>query len=219
MDIGILGGSFNPVHNGHLRLGVEVLEQVGLDRVDFVPAAVPPHKQRQTVSPFAFRRRLLEKALLGRKGYRVNPIEGQRSGPSYTVDTLSSYQAQDPDASLHFIMGGRDFITLPEWHQWQTLLELSHFVVVSRQGISSARIQDFILDLWPDTQTVSDNPIRWRLPIGACVVYLTIPRLDISSSMVRSRLRQGRSLAALVPESLEAELKSHAHLFGPEVSE
>jgi nicotinate-nucleotide adenylyltransferase len=216
MEIGILGGSFNPVHNGHLRLGIEVLEQVGLDRVDFVPAAVPPHKQKQEVSPFSFRRRLLEKALEGRKGTRVNPVEGYRSGPSYTVDTLTSYQDESPEAELHFIMGGRDFLTLTEWHQWQSLLEQTHFVVVSRQGISSARIQDFVFTMWPKTRLLSDSPVKWGLPNGRHIVYLTIPRLDISSSMVRDRLRQGRSLAALVPESLESDLESNAHLFADE---
>lgn len=213
MEIGILGGSFNPVHNGHLRLGIEVLEQAGLDRVDFVPAAVPPHKQKQEVSPFAFRIGLLEKALQGRSRIWVNPVEGERSGPSYTVDTLASYQDLDPGADLSFIMGGRDFLTLPEWHEWERLPELAHFVVVSRQGISSARVQDFILHQWPGARTLSDSPMRWELPNKTQVVYLTIPRLDISSSMVRSRLRQGRSLAALVPESLEADLQAHAHLF------
>ncbi|MFW6054542.1 MAG: nicotinate-nicotinamide nucleotide adenylyltransferase, partial [Thermodesulfobacteriota bacterium] len=126
--IGILGGTFNPVHFGHLRLGIEALEQCRLDRVEFVPASIPPHKQGRELYPFTFRCRLLQEAIAGSSGLVVNPLEGERSGPSYTVDTIRVYHKRQPGARFFFVMGSEDFLQLEQWERWEDLPLLTSFI-------------------------------------------------------------------------------------------
>ncbi len=105
MKIGILGGSFNPVHNGHVRMAIEVLERLSLDRVELVPAKQPPHKQEGDILPFDLRLELVNQAIDGVPGLGSNPLEGEREGPSYTCDTLNCYRTEQPDSDFFFIVG------------------------------------------------------------------------------------------------------------------
>ena len=136
MGIGILGGSFNPVHIGHLRLALEVLEApvAALEYVELLPCAEPPHKPREGILPFELRSALLEVAGRRIPRLRVNRLEGMRSGPSYTWDTLTAYAAQYPGQRPVFILGGEDFATLPQWFRGLELPQLADFVVVPRAG-------------------------------------------------------------------------------------
>lgn len=206
MNIGILGGSFNPVHIGHLRLAVEVLEQLGLDRVELVPANVPPHKASAGLLPFAERLRLLELAVSDYDGLVVNALEGERDGPSYTVDTLHLFQKRHPNASFCFILGTRDFLSLPTWHRWQELLTLTDFSVVSREGEGLEEVEAFL-----NTMRVNGMPPRtgartWELAGGSKVHSLVMPRLDISSTLLRNKLDKGLSVTWLVPAAMEREV-------------
>ena len=132
--VGILGGSFNPPHFGHLRLAVEVMEALHPVRLDFLPAPMPPHKGRRGLLPFALRVAMLEKALHGLHGFCINTMENERDGPSYTTDTLRLYRKREPGIRHFFILGAEDFASILSWHEWQLLPELADIVVVSRAG-------------------------------------------------------------------------------------
>ena len=114
MKIGILGGSFNPVHTGHVRMAVEALEQVGLDRVDLMPAKEPPHKGSEGLLPFAVRLEMVERAVEAIPGLGANPVEGDRPGPSFTCDTLTCFRTEQPQNDFYFILGASTFLELPK---------------------------------------------------------------------------------------------------------
>ena len=205
--IGVLGGSFNPVHNGHLRLALEAAELLGLDRVDMVPAARPPHKSARGLLGFEVRVRLIEAAVSGLACLGVNTLEAERPGPSYTCHTLQAYRALFPGDEIFFILGTGDLFTLPEWFNGLALPDLANLAVGSRPDVSGAlsRLREFVGQHWPDA--VPENTgIGWRFPSGHRLLSLEIPLLDISSSDVRERWRNGRSIRGLVPESVEQVL-------------
>ena len=205
--IGILGGSFNPVHNAHLRLAVEAAEQAGLDRVDLVPAAKPPHKQDTNLLPFSERCRHLELVLQDRPLFSLNRLEGRREGPSYTVDTLREYRQSSPEDAICFILGADEFLHLPNWHRWELIPELANLVVASREKESHQAIRTFIADWFPSARNREGESPCWELLNGGSLQMIEMPSLDISSTMIRDRLDRGKSLAWLVPEVVERELR------------
>lgn len=209
MNIGILGGSFNPVHNGHLRVAVEALEQVGLDWVDLLPACIPPHKAGEDMLPFAVRCRLLELSAAVHQGLRVNPVEGEREGPSYTRDTLAIYRKDHPGAELFFILGADDFQDLPSWYRWEELLTMTNFIVVGREEEGVEDLQDFLRTLAPAPPKPTGQNLIWTLQGGTRVRSIAIPRLDISSTLLRSKLDEGKSMDFLVPEAVARELETY----------
>jgi len=204
--IGILGGSFNPVHNAHLRLAVEAVEQGGLDRLDLVPAARPPHKGNLDLLPFSERCRHLRLVLRDRPQFDLNPLEGEREGPSYTVDTLRQYRELEPNDAIFFVLGGDEFLHLPKWHHWELIPELAHLLVASRGEESHEAIRAFVADWFPLARLVPRDPPTWELPGGGSIQVMDMPRLDISSTLIRDRLRRNKSLAWLVPQEVEREL-------------
>jgi nicotinate-nucleotide adenylyltransferase len=206
MRKGILGGSFNPVHNAHVRLGVEALEQVGLDGVDLVPAPRPPHKTREAMLGFDFRCRLLELAVEHCQGFSVDRREEEREGPSYTLLTLQEYAEAHPDGEIYFIIGFDEFLMLPKWYEWRRLPEYANFAVGGRSGHSGGNITQFLRSYWPEV-AVEEEEYAWRFPSGKRIVYLEMPRLDISSTMVRQRWSQGRNLSGLIPDRVLQALR------------
>ncbi|MDZ7760000.1 MAG: nicotinate (nicotinamide) nucleotide adenylyltransferase [Desulfovermiculus sp.] len=212
MKVGLLGGSFNPVHNGHLRLAVEALEQGGVDRVELVPAFIPPHKEERAVSSFAFRSRLIEAAIAHMPGLGLNPMEGQRRGPSYTVDTLNMYRRLHPEHEPFFLIGCPDFVQLPKWHQWQRLIHLTHFIIVAREEGDDHVLAQFIRDTWPESDREGEG--SWVLPGHCRVRQMQTPILEISSSLIREKLAQGKCIRYLVPEPVWKELSELGSDFG-----
>lgn len=128
--IGIFGGSFNPVHIGHLRFVIEVKERLGLDRVDLVPCANPPHKPSSDLLPFDLRFQMLADACRELDGIEVNDIESHLEGPSYTHRTLEEYRRREPDARPMFILGTLDLLTLPSWHRGPELTDIASIITV-----------------------------------------------------------------------------------------
>ena len=204
MNVGLLGGSFNPVHNGHLRLAVEALEQGGLDRVELVPAFIPPHKEDRIVQSFAFRSELIEASIAHMPGLVLNTMEGQRKGPSYTVDTLEMYRQMHPRHVPFFLIGCPDFVQLPQWYQWHRLIHLTHFIVVAREEGDEQILDRFIPDTWSESEKKSEG--SWLLPHQCRVQLLQTPILEISSSLIRDKMTRGKSIRYLVPEPVWAEL-------------
>lgn len=209
MRIGILGGSFNPIHNGHLRLGLEALEQIHLQRVDFVPALHPPHKTDQNLLPFDLRYRLIQEAVSQVPGLEVNTLEGKRNGPSYTVDTLKEYHSEYPENELFFILGCNDFLTVPNWQDGIELFHLSNFVVVGRLGLEKEQIEKLLYKYFPRDTTRQTNPKHWTVMESTQIHYLENPGIQISSTLIRKKWSQGSLITYLVPEGVERLLNAN----------
>ncbi|MDY7000638.1 MAG: nicotinate (nicotinamide) nucleotide adenylyltransferase [Thermodesulfobacteriota bacterium] len=208
--IGVLGGSFNPVHNGHLRLALEAVERLGLDRVELVPAPRPPHKPETGLLGFDKRVSLLEAAISGVPQLAVNPLEGARRGPSYTFHTLEAYRALSSGDEIFFILGAGDLLTLTSWFRGLELTDLAHLAVGARPDVSGAglefsRVREFVKEHWPKAQPDKGGTV-WNLPSGNRLLYLEIPLLDISAAYVREKWRRGQNIRGLVPESVEQGL-------------
>src|SRR5262249_43408156 len=137
MRIGVFGGTFDPIHLGHLILAEQCRDQAKLDQVLFVPALLPPHKQQKPLTPFAQRVELLTLAISGHAAFRVEDMEEERSGPSYTVDTLTQLQRERPGDDLSFIIGSDSLHDLRIWYQPRRILELAALLVVARTGFAT----------------------------------------------------------------------------------
>jgi nicotinate-nucleotide adenylyltransferase len=183
--VGILGGTFNPPHLAHLVCASEARSQLGLERVVLIPTGVPPHKPMEQEPGAAHRLEMCRLAAgAGRGWLTVSSIEIDRAGPSYTVDTLRQIHASQPGDELTFIVGGDMAWSLPSWREPEAILGLASVAVAERVG---ARREE----------------VRGRLEAmagAAAITYIDVPRLDISSSALRRRVREGRPLDYLVPD-------------------
>ena len=207
--VGILGGCFNPVHNGHLRLAIEVREQLGLERVELMPAHVPPHKSGEGMLPFALRAALAEAAVAGVPGLAVSRLEAERPGPSYTVDTLAALRAARPGVRHWFILGAADLPGLPAWRRGLELPALCDLAVAGRGEAGPEAVAAFVAAHWPGAGP--DGAGGWLLPGGGRLRPVALQRLDISASDVRARWLAGRCLAGLVPAEVARLLDAARH--------
>ncbi len=197
MRLGLFGGTFNPVHCGHLRMAVEAREALELDRVDFVLAARPPHKPTEGILPFETRWRLLSLALDGMEGYAPDRSEELLDGPSYTVRTLETFRQRLPDVQLWFICGTTDFVCMDKWMRGQDIPVAANIAVLPRPGADIDDARAFAAAFWPEAE--ADGTQGWRMPGGNRIRLIDAPLLDISATMVRERLQHGRCLTCLVP--------------------
>ena len=200
--IGLLGGSFNPVHIGHLRLALEVGEKMELAEVHLVPAYIPPHKGRN-VLPFEWRAEMLEQSIQGVDGLKINLMEKERSEPSYTYVTLKSFLRRDPETELFFILGSLDLLTVPQWFKGKELPYLAHFVVADRHGQPEDEIDEFVTSFWSAHKMTSGE---WSIKGGKRIYFFSLPRLDISSSLVRRKWLKKERITFLVPDAVECFL-------------
>jgi len=207
----VLGGSFNPIHYGHLLLADEVLEQLGLDRVLFVPAGAPPHKPLTTLAPAADRYEMVKLATADHPRFAVSDLELRRPGPSYSVDTLEALRGAGDE--LHLLLGSETFLDLMSWRTPRRIAELARLVVVPRSGSAfdpdGAAAQKVLSAIGMARFARVDGP---RLPAGA-VMILHATSLPISASDLRRRAREGRSLAYRVPAAVAQYIESH-RLYG-----
>ena len=193
--VGIFGGSFNPVHTGHLVLAQDALERFGLRKVIWIPAAQPPHKPSQALAPAADRLEMLRLALQGDPRFEVSEDEVNRGGVSYTVDTVQRLQDRRPDVQWTLIIGGD---TLRELHTWKDigrLLTLCQIVTVARPGFAADQMDPALLRL----------PEPWPRKLLADVI--TGHRVEIASSELRQRIQRGQSIRYLVPEAVERYIR------------
>lgn len=217
-SIAVLGGSFNPLHLGHLRLGVEVYEALAPARLDFVPCARPPHKNAGTLLPFELRYAMLKAAIAGHASFFVNPLEAKREDFSFTADTLREYQRDYPGAKLYFVLGAEDYSLLNTWQEWPALPKLAELVVVARHDAGELSFADSTLRFWPDAQklaplgTKEEPRPAFRIGDGGLVSYLAVPRLDINSSLLRGRWLAGRSISYWAPKEVIDILREHSEI-------
>jgi nicotinate-nucleotide adenylyltransferase len=197
--IGILGGTFDPVHHGHLRLAIEVLEALNLDSIRLIPLN-QPNASKSPVASGAERWAMLQAAVAGESRLVPDDRELRRGGISYTVETLQSLREELPDRPLCLILGMDAFARIDRWHQWQRLLELSHIVIATRPG-SPAMDDDREMAVELRNARVEQPGILRQRPAGS-IYSQPIRPLDISSTAIREALRHGRSVRYLVPPAV-----------------
>ena len=194
--IGILGGTFDPIHFGHLRTAVEMRECLGLAEVRFMPCRVPPIKKAPVASA-AQRLDMVRAAVAGLPGAVVDERELHRDGPSYSVDTLSSLRADFPERPLCLIVGMDAFSGFSSWHRWQELERLAHIVVAHRPG-ASAPEDGAIIELLERART--RDPADLATATHGRVLLHSVTQLDISSSAIRDGFARGESQRFLLPD-------------------
>lgn len=196
--IGIFGGTFDPIHYGHLRSAYELLQDLRLAEVRFVPSAEPPHRG-STFAPAELRLRMVEVALAGQAGFVVDDSEFHRTGPSYTVDTLAQFRTEHGDASLCLIMGTDAYLGLTTWHHWQEILGLAHIVVAHRPGWRIPDAGDLGALLVEHGTTVIDD-----LHEAACgrILHHAVTQLEIASTEIRALVAAGKDPRFLMPDGV-----------------
>ena len=196
--LGILGGTFDPIHHGHLRLAIEMAEALDLAEVRLVPLYLPPHREPPTAPP-ALRLRMLEAAVADTPPLRVDDRELRRARVSYTVETLAELRGDLPGRPLCLILGMDAFAGLEGWQRWREIIGLAHLAVTKRPGSAlspSDPIQDVI-----DRHGVTDPSDLHRREAG-CLLIRDVPALDISASAIRARIAAGRSPRHLLPDAV-----------------
>jgi nicotinate-nucleotide adenylyltransferase len=198
--IGIFGGTFDPIHFGHLRTAFELLQALRLDEMRFMPTGTPPHREI-TVASAAERLAMVQAATQGQPGFVVDDREIRREGLSYSVDTMRTLRADYPDASLCLIVGMDAFLGLPKWHQWRELLDLAHLVVAHRPGWrapSMGPLGELLVDR--GTGRIGDlHEAR-----AGCIYIHAVTQLEISSTEVRKLIAAGRDPRYLMPDAVRA---------------
>jgi nicotinate-nucleotide adenylyltransferase len=202
--IGILGGTFDPVHFGHLRTALDVCEALALDEVRLIPCHLPPHRGRPVASPVQ-RVKMLEAAVRDYPALVVDQRELGREGPSYSFDTLTSLRAELGAKALCLLIGMDAFRGLTSWHRWRELIDLCHLVVMTRPGAeipAQGELKDFI-----GLHRVARADELRQLSAGR-LWFQPVTRLEISATDIRSRLAEGRSAGFLVPEAVREIINS-----------
>ena len=193
--IGILGGTFNPIHIGHLMLAQDAIEIFDLNRVVFVPCAVPPHKPTTPLIAGAHRLSMIERAIEWNPFFEVSDLELKRPGVSYAADTVAELKRRYPQTEIFFIIGLDMLAELHRWRNIQKLLEICRFVTFARPGVEPVRAADLHLDPpWPER--LLRDVVR-----GRC--------LEISSSDIRYRVAEGLSIHYLVPPEVDMYIAEH----------
>ncbi len=195
MNIGVLGGTFDPVHNGHLIVAEEAKNRLNLTEVIFVPAGQPWLKVDRIITPAEHRLQMLRLALADKPYFKLSAMEIERAGPSYTVDTITELQGQlDAEDELFFILGQDNLVQLPQWREPSRLIQLCYLVAVPRPGSPRPKLKE----------------LEASIPgISQRVMLMDKPHVDISAEAIRDRVVRGLSVRHLVPEPVNRYIKEH----------
>ena len=209
MKIGILGGTFNPIHLAHLRIAQEVQQACKLDRILFIPAAEPPHKDVAEQVSFTHRLAMVEAATRDFPDFQASDLEIQRSGKSYSVDTLEILRQEDPHGERYFIIGLDSYRDIASWKDFSRLFSLSHVVVITRPGVVvSDPLEPLPVANHEDFCYAKDNE-RIHHKSGNKLIFLKETNLDISSTQIRDMLADGQSIRHLVPSAVADYIEDH----------
>lgn len=207
MHVGIFGGTFNPIHLGHVRSAEEIRQTCALDHIYFVPSARPPHKDARALVSIQHRLRMVELAVADEPAFSASAVELERSGPSYSVDTIRHFRAALPSASLSFILGLDAFLAIQTWKDYRTIPSLCNLIVTSRPGTPRPSCP-----LPVDFRSVFCYNSALRMythPSHSTLVLREISGLDISASAVRRDIRNGKSVRSLVHPAVAAYIADH----------
>ncbi|MCA1790568.1 MAG: nicotinate-nucleotide adenylyltransferase [Thioalkalivibrio sp.] len=211
--IGVLGGTFDPIHFGHLRPALEVHECLGLCELRFIPSHEPPHRGAPAAAA-RHRLAMVERAIAGVPGFMVDSRELDRSGPSYTVDTLRSLRDEiGSDRPLLLIMGLDAFAGLDTWHRWREIPALAHVVVARRPGSSIPKHAAYL-----ERAAATESPSALEDRAAGLVLFQPVTQLDISATDIRKRLRAGHSPRYLLPDSVRRYINEH-DLYQPDTED
>ena len=216
MRIGLFGGTFNPVHFGHLRAALEIREGFGLDEVILIPASLPPHKIPLEVADAADRMQMLNLALENISGLKLSDVELKRSGPSYTIDTVQHLRQKLPDQSrIYLIMGIDAFLEIDTWKSYNELLERIPFIIISRPNAGNSginygwkRLEDYLTLKISGDYVFSESQNCYRAKDKQPVYIYEVTGLNISSTRIRSLISEGRPVRFLVPQKVAHFIKS-----------
>ena len=218
MGVGLLGGTFNPVHNDHLDIARQTRDALHLERIVFIPTGDPPHKHQEDLAPARDRYEMVQLAIASDPSFTVSDIEVRRPGKSYSVDTIRLLlQQHGGSVPLYFLIGLDAFLELPTWRDPAIALTLCSFVVISRPGASFQALGTLPLIPRIPTQSLVDldegRSSRLDVPIGEQVlICLRLPPCEVSASDIRSRVRQGLPVANLLPPAVESYILQH-HIY------
>ena len=201
--IGLRGGTFNPVHLGHLRAAEEVLARIALDRVLFIPSYLPPHKQTSRMASPEDRFAMVELAVRSHPRLMASSLEIEARERSYSIITLNKVKTIFPDAQIFFILGVDAFLEIETWKSYREVLEQCRFIVISRPGFDLAAARRAL----PAEYEGMFSEAGGGLPEPFRIFLLAIPALDISSTDIRRRIRHDQSIRGLVPESVEEYIR------------
>ena len=197
--IGILGGTFDPVHYGHLRTALDVQQRLSLDEVRFIPCGEPPHRNKPIAEPLQ-RLAMVRAAIAGQKKFTVDEREIRRDGPSYMVDTLISLKKDFKDQSLCLILGTDAFNGLEQWHKWQNIFDLANIVVMQRPAIKGQVELNKRLMAQLKERFVDADDLKTKQNGGVCFVPVT--QLDISATKIRQQWQQNKDIQFFLPDSV-----------------
>ena len=211
MRIGLLGGTFNPIHNGHLFIAAQIRDRLDLERVLFIPTGDPPHKPSTSLAPAAHRQEMVKLAIASEPSFALSDVELTRANKSYSIDTVRTLRTElGPSAELFFILGLDSFVELPTWKQASELLKLCHFAVVTRPGTRFASLKE--LSLLPPLERPAlealdagtQERVDVSLPGGTTLILLQLPPCHASASDIRHRIKTGQAVSALLPPQIES---------------
>jgi nicotinate-nucleotide adenylyltransferase len=201
--LGLFGGTFNPIHFGHLRAAEEVTEILQLQRLLFIPAARPPHKNTESVTPFATRLEMTRLAVAEHPLFEVSDIENQRPEKSYSIETLRLFRQQFGSATeIFFIVGLDAILEIDTWKNYWELFTLCHFFVLDRPGYDPGELEKMVLQKVDCRCEYQAGERVFQHPSGNRIYFRPITRLDISSTHIRRLVGQGLSLRFLLPETV-----------------
>jgi len=203
LRIGILGGTFDPIHLGHLRLAEEVGEDLGLESIYLVPALYPPHKEKRSVGSFDHRFAMTELAACESPLFKASDLEGRRETISYSIDTLREFHRMFEGLQLYFIMGLDAFLEIDTWREYRQLFHYAHFVVIQRPGLPTEKLEPYLFSLDVGYRKRWENGL-FEIPGGHSVIYKKATLMEISSTDIRRRVANGRSIRFLVPEPVRS---------------
>ena len=210
MKWGLFGGTFDPIHTGHLRCAQEICEDLNLDRIIFIPASQPPHKREKDITPFHHREEMISLAVSGNPSFLISDIENRRVGKSYSVETIRHF-LDDPTVKpeLYFIMGQDAFHNIETWKDWDQLLLLCNFVVMTRPGYTVKDLDEILPKNFSGRfqyESVSDS---FKGPTGFHIYFREVTLLAISSTDIRERAKRGQSVRYLVPDAISHYISKH----------
>ncbi len=208
--LGLFGGTFNPMHYGHLRSAEEVCQALALTRLWFIPAGHPPHKSTQAITPFEVRLEMSRLAVGDHPVMSVSDLEGRRPGRSYSIETLQQIRHEmGPTWELYFILGLDAILEIASWKDYRDLFTLSHFVVLDRPGYDRRRLEEVLLgEVHPGFQPLTGERGFFH-PSGHKVVLQETTLMDISGTDIREMVRHGRSIRYLLPETVREYIITH----------
>lgn len=192
---GIMGGTFNPVHNAHLMLAEQAYEQLGLDKIIFIPSKNPPHKNNADIVSDKHRFNMLELAISGHENFEVSDIELKREGITYTLDTVAALKDANPDIEYNFIVGGDSFMNFMKWRKPEEIIKYCRIVAAGRDGYTKEQLTEHLLYLNQCLKTT--------------ITFIDVPDMAISSEMIRKLLAANKPVKEYLPQQVYEYIQTH----------